>query len=143
MTWPFDRHISKEPTHISGGHRLCIDFIFTSQPNLSVDSDMHPSFHENCHDQIIYSEFNLKTLYPSPYEKLISITSMQISILLRKPLIVLTGKKLLKTVTQFSKLLFWLIPFFNIMSNFIPNGAILIDDRDPLWNFGHLLRIWN
>ena len=79
-------------------------------------------------------EFNLKILYPYPHEKLISIISMQISILLRKSLIILTGKKLLKAVIQFSKLIFWLIPFFNIMSNFIPKGAILIDNGDPLSN---------
>ena len=59
----------KEPTYISDNYKSCIDLIFTSQPNLVVDSSIHPSLHENCHHQIIYSKFDLKMFYPPPYER--------------------------------------------------------------------------
>ena len=59
----------KETTHISGNYRSCIDLTFTSQPNLVVDFGIHPSLHENCHHQIVYSKFDLKIFYPPPYER--------------------------------------------------------------------------
>ena len=30
---------------------------------------MHSSLHPNCHHQITYAKFNLKTYYPPPYER--------------------------------------------------------------------------
>ena len=61
--------ILKETTHISDNYRSCIDLTFTSQPNLVVDFGIHPSLHENCHNQIIYDKFDLKIFYPPPYER--------------------------------------------------------------------------
>ena len=34
-----------DPTHISDTYSLCIDIIFTSQPDLVVESGVHPSLH--------------------------------------------------------------------------------------------------
>ena len=59
--------IINEPTHILENSSLCIDLIFRSQPNLSVESGTQPSFHPNCYHQIIYAKFNLEVLYPPPY----------------------------------------------------------------------------
>ena len=41
--------ILKEPTDISDNYRSCIDLIFTSQPNLVVYFNIHPSLNENYH----------------------------------------------------------------------------------------------
>ena len=41
--------IIKEATHISESSSLCIDLIFTTEPNLVVKSGVHPSLHPNCH----------------------------------------------------------------------------------------------
>ena len=49
-----------EPTHIQTNSSSCIDLIFTDQPNLSVNSGVHSSLHQNCHHQIVYSTFNTK-----------------------------------------------------------------------------------
>ena len=54
-------------THILENSFSCIDLIFTSQPNLSVQSGTQPSLHPNCHHQIIYAKFNIEVLYPLPY----------------------------------------------------------------------------
>ena len=43
-----------KPTHISGAYSSCIDLILISQPNLVVESGVHPSLHSNCHHQIIF-----------------------------------------------------------------------------------------
>ena len=56
--------IINEPTRILENSSSCIDLIFTSQPNLSVESRTQPSLHSNCHHQIIYAKSNLEILYP-------------------------------------------------------------------------------
>ena len=61
--------IMKEPTHILDNSRSCIDLIFTSQPNMVIDSGVHASLHSNCHHQIIYAKFDLNIFYPPPCER--------------------------------------------------------------------------
>ena len=56
-----------EPTHLLQNSSSCIDLIFTSQPNIVVESGVYPSLHPNCHHQIIFAKFNLKIYYPPPY----------------------------------------------------------------------------
>ena len=56
-----------EPALLTRNTSSCIDLIFTSQPNLVIESGTHSSLHENCHHQIIYAKSNLKTDYPPPY----------------------------------------------------------------------------
>ena len=70
ITWQFGLHqIINKPTYILENLSLCIDLIFTSQPNLSIESGTQPSLHPNCHNQIIYAKFNLEVLYPQPYPR--------------------------------------------------------------------------
>ena len=56
-----------DPTHILQHSSSCIDLIFVNQPNLVIDSGIHPSLHQNCHHQIIFCKLNLKIEYPPPY----------------------------------------------------------------------------
>ena len=70
ITSQFGLHqIINEPTHILENSSSCFDLVFTSQPNLSVESGTQPSLHPNCHHQIIYARFNLEVLYPPPYTR--------------------------------------------------------------------------
>ena len=59
----------QEPTHILNSSSSCIDLIFTSQPNLVMESGIHSSLHSNCHHQIVFAKFNLSIFYPPPYER--------------------------------------------------------------------------
>ena len=54
-----------EPTHILNNSSSCIDLIFNSQPNLLIESGVHPSLHPNCH-QIVFAKFNFEIWH---YEK--------------------------------------------------------------------------
>ena len=71
----FEPHTSKlglhqlisEATHIMGDSKSCIDLIFTDQPNVFLESDVHPSLHEQCHHHILYGELSVKNLAPPPY----------------------------------------------------------------------------
>ena len=66
----FGRHqLIHDPTYILGKSSSCIDFIFTSQPNMVVNSGVHSSLHANCHHQIVFAKFDLKVYYLPPYER--------------------------------------------------------------------------
>ena len=60
------QQVIKEPTNILDTSS-CIDLIFTSKPNLIIESGVHSSLHSNCHHQIIFTELNLEVVYPPPY----------------------------------------------------------------------------
>ena len=62
------KQLFQEPTHILPNSSSCIDLVFTSQPNLVMESGVHSSLHENCHHQLVYAKFNLKVWYSPPYE---------------------------------------------------------------------------
>ena len=50
LTSQFGLHqVIKEPIHILDTSSSCIDLIFTSQPNLIIESGVHSSLHSNCH----------------------------------------------------------------------------------------------
>ena len=65
--------IINEPTHILPSPASCIDLVLTNQPNLVINSGVHPSPHQNCHRQIIFAKINLKFYYLPPYKQLISL----------------------------------------------------------------------
>ena len=59
--------VIKEPARILDTSCSCIDLIFTSEPNLIIESGVHSSLHSNCHRQITFAKFNLEIVYPPPY----------------------------------------------------------------------------
>ena len=65
------QQLVNEPTQILPSSSSCIDFIFTDQPSLAVNSWAHPSLHANYHHQITYCKPNLKIEYPPPYQRLV------------------------------------------------------------------------
>ena len=70
VTSQFEFHEAiKAPTHISDNSSSCIDLLFASQPNVIVESGVHPSLPPNCHHRIIYAKFNLQIYYPPQYDR--------------------------------------------------------------------------
>ena len=51
--------ITTEPTYILENSRSRIDKLFTSQPNIVIDSGVHASLHPHCHHQIIFAKSDL------------------------------------------------------------------------------------
>ena len=80
------------PTHIIGKRSSCIDLIFASQPNLVVESGVQSSLHQNCHHQIVFARFNLKVVFPPPYERDVWHFKKQILTILEKQSMVFNGK---------------------------------------------------
>ena len=56
------QQIINETTYLTSNSSLCIDLIFTSQPNLLMESGVHSSLHPNCHHQIVFAKINLKII---------------------------------------------------------------------------------
>ena len=50
------KHLIQEATHILTDSSSCINVIFTSQPNLVMESGVHSSLHQNCYNQLIYAK---------------------------------------------------------------------------------------
>ena len=123
----------KEPTHISDNYRSCIDLIFTSQPNLVVDFGIHPSLHENCYHQIVYSKFDLKIFYPPPYERAVWHYQQANTEFIQRFLESFDEKNAFSNCNSNEQVSVLTKTLLNIMSNFIPNETILVDDRDPPW----------
>ena len=125
--------VINKPTHIFQHFSSCIDLLFTNQQNLITDLGVHPSLHSNCYHQIIYGKFNLKVFYPPPYERHIwHYEHAKVDMISRaierfgwnKAF---SGKKIDEKASNLTQTI------LNIMSNFIPNEIITIDDRDPPW----------
>ena len=54
-----------DPTHtLEKSPSSCINLIFTSQPNMVVNSGVHASLHANYHHQIVFVKFDLKMYHP-------------------------------------------------------------------------------
>ena len=59
-----------EPTNVRGKGMSCIDLIITDQPNIFVESGVHPSLDEHCQHQIVYGKLNISIPPPPPYHEL-------------------------------------------------------------------------
>ena len=59
-----------EPTNFEPNKTpTCIDHIFINQPNLIVESRVHPSLYCTCHHRIVYAKICFKIYFPPPYMK--------------------------------------------------------------------------
>ena len=63
--------INNKPIHILSSLSSCIDLIFTNQPNMITDSEVHPSLRQNFNLLIILAKLFLKIFYPPPYKRLV------------------------------------------------------------------------
>ena len=102
----------KEQTHILSNSAPCIDLIFTSQPNLVMHSDVHPSLHPNCHHQVFFSKFNLTIFFlhltsnkPGTIIKQILILLNASTGVIKQAINYFTGKKVFLILTWINRFL--------------------------------------
>ena len=144
ITSQFELHqIINEPTYILENSSSCIDLIFTSQPNLSVESGTQPSLHPNCHHQIIYAKFNLEVLYPPPYTREVWHYKDSNVDLIRRSINEFDWDRAFANKHVDEKVLIFNKTVLNILSNFIPHEVIVCDDKDPPWFNGKIKSLIN
>ena len=123
-----------EPTHIMGDSKSCIDVIFTDQPNLFVESGVHPSLHEQCHHQIVYGELSMKNLSPPPYRRRIWLNDRADVLAIRKSIQMFRWCESIGDLTCPKKQVEMLTEtLLNIFSNFIPNKVITVRPWQAPW----------
>ena len=111
-----------EPTHLKGDSKSCIDLIFTDQPNLIIESGVHPSLHEQCHHEIVYDKLSVSNIALPPYTSKIWYYDKADFIAIRKSIEMFAWQEHLGNITcpnEQVKLLNEVL--LNIYSNFIPN----------------------
>ena len=123
----------QEPTHILNSSSSCIDLIFTSQPNLVMESGIHSLLHSNCHHQIVFAKFNLSIFYPPPYERTVWYYERANTELITRAIDQFDWVRALSNVNVDEKVYFFTQTLLNIIQNFISHKTITCDDRDPPW----------
>ena len=123
-----------EPTHFMGQSRSCIDLIFTDQPNLCLETGVHPTLHEQCHHQIVYGKLAVNNLAPPTYTRRIWFYDRANVIAVRRSIEMFHWRETLDEVScpnqQVSMLNEVLL---NIFSNFIPNKFMTVRPRQAPW----------
>ena len=118
--------------HILPLSASCIDLIFTNQPNLVINSGMHPLLHQYCHNQVIFAQINLKVYYLPPHKQLVPDYKKA-----NIDPINWTVKSLLENAFNGTDINFQLELFnkalLSIFSNFIPNKIKMLRDSDLPW----------
>ena len=123
-----------EPTHLLGDSKPCIDLIFTDQPNLIIESGVHPSLHEQCHHQIIYGKLSVSNVALPPYTCKFWHYVKADFVAIRKSTEMFALNEYLENITcpnEQVKLLNEVL--LNIYYNFIPNKIKTIRPRQTLW----------
>ena len=123
-------------THSSNTYTSCTDLNFTSQPNLVVESGVHPSLHPNCYHQIIFAKFNLKIhhlKYQPPYYRQVWHYQEADTELIRQAIDLFDWRKAFQNTSVYEKVAIFNKTIPNILHNFIPLETLLIDDKYPPW----------
>ena len=123
----------QEQAHILNLSSFCIDLIFTSQPNLVMESGIHSSLHSNYHHQIVFAKFNLFIFYPPPYERTVWYYERANTELIRRAIDQFDWLRVLSNVNVDEKDYFFTKTLFHIIHNFIPHETIVCDNRYPPW----------
>ena len=126
------QQIIKEPTRFIGGS-LCIDLIFTSQPNLVMESGVHSSLHANCHHHITFAKFNLKIQYPPPYEQEVWHYRKANVDQIREAISKVPWDNRFANINVNEQVQLFSQTIISIISNYIPHETITCDDSNPPW----------
>ena len=118
--------IIKEPTHIIGDSSPCIDLIFTTQPNLVMESGVHSSLHSNCHHHITFAKLNLKIYYPPPYERDIWHYQKANVDQIRQAIVEFPWGNRFPNINVNEQVQLFTQTFQNIISNYIPHETITV-----------------
>ena len=118
-----------------------IDLIFNPQPNLPIESGVHPSLHPNYHLEIIFAKFNLDIVYPPPHERKIWHYQKTNIDVIKRGINLFDWEKVFfnidvdKMVSIFNQIIINIFnkTTINILCNSILHETVLFDDTDPPW----------
>ena len=127
------KQVITEPKLILENSSSCRNLTFSNQPNLIMDSGVHPTLHSKCHQQIIYAKLNLKIEYPPPYTRKIWNYRRSETELINCSIESFDSSKLFSRKNVHEQIELFNITLLKIFHNLIPTKIIVCDDRDPPW----------
>ena len=113
--------------------RRRVYLIFTTQPNLVMESEVHSSLHSNCHHDIMFAKFNLKIHYPPPYDSEVWHYQKANFDQIRQAISEFPWENRFTKISTNEQVQLFTQTFQNIISNYIPHESITCDDRNPPW----------
>ena len=123
-----------EPTHLMNESKSCIDLIFSDQPNLIIESGVHPSLHELCHHQIVYGKLSISNVTLPPHMRRIWYYDKADFVTIMKSIGMFHWQEHLDKITcpneqvrLFNEIL------LNIYCTYIPNQVKTIKPREAPW----------
>ena len=128
-----NKQVISDPTHILESSSSCVDLIFTSQPNLVMNSGVHFSLHPNCHRQIMHAKLNLKIFYPPPYERAAWHYRDANNDLMQRPISQLNWERAFSNKGVNKQISIFNETILNIMANFFSHETKVFNDREPPW----------
>ena len=103
----------------------CVLTIFTSQPNLVIESGVHSFLHSSCNYQIIFAKFNLKICYPPPYSRQVWHFKEVETDVIRRAVNDFNWERAFSNTNVNQKVCIFNKSVLNVLSNFIPHGLSL------------------
>ena len=120
---------------------MCVDLIFTSQPNLVAESEVHLSLHSNFHHQIVFAKFNLMISYSPPYSKEDWHYREANTDLVRTATSNLNWEKVYNTNVT-NKVSIFNETILTVPSNYISHETLTCDDKDSQWFKSRIKSLW-
>ena len=119
----FNQIIDK-PAHILSNSSSGSDLIFTSQPNLVIQSGVHSYLHANCHHQTTYEKFDLNVVKPLLYGKVVWHYELTSSDCIQRAIANFDCEKTFHNVDVNKQ-----GTVVKVIRNFIPHETLTFDDR--------------
>ena len=131
--------VINEPTNFQpNSSPSCIDLIFTNQPNLILESGVHPTLSSMCHHQIVYAKIYFKVYYPPSYNREIwHYKDAQVD-LIQRSIENFDWRRALMNLGINEQVDVLNTTLFNIFRNFIPHEIIKCSSKDPPWINKHI-----
>ena len=97
-----------------------------------VESGVQSSLHQNCHHQIVFARFNLKVVFPPPYESEVWHFKKANVDHIRKAINGFQWEKSFQNMSVNYMVNLYNRAIKNILQNYIPHEIITCDDRDSI-----------
>ena len=96
-----------------------------------MESGVQSSLHQNCHHEIVFARFNLKVVFPSPYEHEVCHFKKVNVDHIREAINGFQWEKSFQNMNVNNMVHLFNRSIKNVLHNFIPHEIITYDDRDP------------
>ena len=103
--------------------------IFTSQPNIVVNSCVHSSPHANCQHQNVFAKFDLNIYYSPPYKREVWHYQVADAIFIRRAIHEFCWKRALSNLNVDEEVTVFNRTILNILKSFIPHETLYVMTR--------------